>query len=603
MRRSIRFLLALTLVALLAPFLAAQRGTGNSTPPARPIGTIDSGPSIETSPTGKKLKEDAPVVFSAQTQLVLVPVTVTGKDGQPIHGLKKEDFELQEDSKPQPIATFEEVTTSVQRPTRATNPNEFSNVLSGGSDPRRISIILLDALNTPATDQIYARTQLVKYLAKSVDANRLQSLVLLDHKGLRMVHDFTSDSSQLVAALQKVASHPPTMSPQNVSDLQTGAPGYNDPSNATLMQQAAATGSIDAVIAISQFIQQGSDAAAARYQQAAAAEETLEALLHVADVYAGVPGRKSLVWVTGGFPFLLDDPATIPTPDLANLYLTTIKRLADANIAVYTVDARGLVSFASVQTTAGNGGGTTFNPNTSYNARLAGTTIDRQGLYETNLYQTFKEVADVTGGRAFTASNDLVAGFEQIDRDSGTYYMLGFYLDPKDNKAGWRKLKVKVNGQDAKLLYRSGFFVSRVMVNTGTTKQTEVLGALNSPVNATGINLHARWGKITPNGANREVEYFYGAYPGAITADPQQHAIDVDFVGLVFDKEGRQIGDPFGQLFAAPLQPADEAKLAKYGLVTGGSLTLAPGTYFVHFGIRDNKTGRLGTVIAPLTVQ
>jgi VWFA-related protein len=579
--------------------------------------------SLAAYPQGKSSKkEEGTVTFSANTQLVLVPVVVTGKDGQPIHGLKQNAFEVMENGKPQTISTFEEVTTTGNALERAkpiindSGATEYSNKLEGSSDPRRIFIIMLDALNTETTDQTRARSDLIKFLAKSVNANRLQALILFDQSGTHMVHDFTSDPAQLVAALKNVASRQPGLSSADRAALQTTAATANDLSPGTQIMQVP--GNPDAIAALMSFIQAGADANYARYKVAANAQQTLEAMLHLADVYAGVPGRKSLIWVTGGFPFVLDDPATIPSADLRVLYEITLRRLADANIAVYPVDARGLIGYNSVQTVAGNGTGTTFtatggdarltgtgqslNTGEDYGGRLTSGSIDNAGVIEAKLNATFKEFAGMTGGRAFTATNDLISGFEQIDKDSNSYYMLGYYLDPKSNRAGWRKLSVKVSGQDAKLLYRSGFFVSDITLNPGSTKTMEVLGALNSPVNAVGIALHERWGAIKPDGDSRDVQYVYGAYPGQIVAD-KDGQIDVDFVGIVFDKRGKQMGNPFGRTFVATLQAADVDKLAKYGLVTGGTLKLAPGDYTVHFGLRDNKTGRLGTVIAPLTVQ
>ena len=46
------------------------------------------------------------VTIRAQTRLVLVDVVVTDKKGQPITGLRAEDFTVEENGKKQKIATF-----------------------------------------------------------------------------------------------------------------------------------------------------------------------------------------------------------------------------------------------------------------------------------------------------------------------------------------------------------------------------------------------------------------------------------------------------------------------------------------------------------------
>ncbi len=526
---------------------------------------------------------------------------VLGKDGQPLHGLKKEAFQVTENGSVREVTTFEEVNTTSQTLEHTKDPNLFTNAIGGGTEPRRITIILLDALNTPAQDQVQARTQLIKFLAKSVDANHMQSLLALDQRGLTQIQDFTSDPKLLVAALQQVSNRPPAMNEKDKEAVGKGAPGSLDPNPGmgTMREVSGSTDPAAAMMRVLRFIGEGQDASAARFREGQLAEQTLTALYQIANVYAGIPGRKSLVWLTGGFPFKLDDPTSVPVPDLANLYQLTVQRLSDANIAVYPVDARGLVgeTYNLTETKIGTG---LIGPGP--NPRLAGQTIDPEGLFESQLTQTLTTVADMTGGRVFTARNDLIDGFRQVDQDSGTYYMLGYYLDPKGAKPGWRKLKVKLQGAEGKLLYREGFFATAATTNPGATKAMEIAQALHSPIDATGLAIRAKFLEQKPNGAQRDVQYLMGANPGAVVADASGQ-IDIEMFGIAVDAKNQPVGEPFQKSFVATLN-ADQAKqLAMYGLVDRGTFTLAPGTYTVHFGVRDNKTGRVGTVTAPLTVQ
>src|SRR5580658_10972940 len=104
------------------------------------------------------------VKFAAGAKLVLIPTLVTDKSGNHISGLKKEDFTVLENGAPQKIATFEEITSDAHRLSRPTNPNEFSNSVAGGSSNRRITVIVLDFINSRFADQVYARQDLLKYL-------------------------------------------------------------------------------------------------------------------------------------------------------------------------------------------------------------------------------------------------------------------------------------------------------------------------------------------------------------------------------------------------------------------------------------------------------
>ena len=83
--------------------------------------------------------------------------------------------------------------SDTHRLSRPNNPNEFSNSLAGGASNRRITLIVLDLINTPFTDQAYARKDMLKYLTQSVDQREPTALYTLTRSGIHVVHDFTTD--------------------------------------------------------------------------------------------------------------------------------------------------------------------------------------------------------------------------------------------------------------------------------------------------------------------------------------------------------------------------------------------------------------------------
>lgn len=150
----------------------------------------------------KDKENNSEVKFTARTELVLIPTLVTDKSGNHISGLQKEDFTVLENFSQRTIATFEEITTDphVSHPM---NANEFTNSLAGGPN-RRITVIVLDFINTPFTDQAFLRNELLKYLSQSLDRREPTGLFTLDRGGIHVIHDFTSDPGVLIAALHKV---------------------------------------------------------------------------------------------------------------------------------------------------------------------------------------------------------------------------------------------------------------------------------------------------------------------------------------------------------------------------------------------------------------
>lgn len=152
----------------------------------------------------KDKENNSEVKFTARTELVLIPTLVTDKSGNHITGLHKEDFTVLENGAEQKVATFEEITSDARRLSRPRNPNEFSNSVAGEASNRRVTLIVLDFINTRFADQAAARQDLLKYLTQSVDQREPTALYTLNRTGIHVIHDFTTDPRVLVAALHKV---------------------------------------------------------------------------------------------------------------------------------------------------------------------------------------------------------------------------------------------------------------------------------------------------------------------------------------------------------------------------------------------------------------
>src|SRR5438270_2140780 len=162
------------------------------------MGTPMEVPSRQQTPVDRK-----PLTFSSKAQYVLVPVIVTDKSQSPVKGLKKEDFTILENGKPQPVSSVEEINTGtapIKKEKSATD--EFSNSLDTGGQARRITIIALDLINTPVLDQSYARKSIIKMLASAPDDGSLIELVTIDSRGMKIIHSFSDDPKVLLSVMR-----------------------------------------------------------------------------------------------------------------------------------------------------------------------------------------------------------------------------------------------------------------------------------------------------------------------------------------------------------------------------------------------------------------
>jgi len=546
-------------------------------------------------------EQEGKVVFKSQTVLVQVPVIVTDKAGVHVHGLKKEDFKLLENGKEQKVTAFEEV-SAVKTPlvVSPNPPNTFSNLALSPEQPRSITVIAVDTINTSILDQAYARRELIKYLAKNLDSGQVLGLVVIGSKGLRVLSGITNDPKILISALKKASGEIPAMNGIDV-DAQAAA---SLPATGGTSELLGGLGPVEAEssakvqASVDQFVRNGEPLEAA-YYQSRAIETTMASFLDIAHSLAGIPGRKSLIWATGGFPFYLDTPSSVPGGDLSLMYERAMAALNEAQVSVYPVDARGLVNYLP----AADG---TIAPGSAADgiSHGMGRTVqsNNRSWLQSSTIDSLKDFADMTGGRAFYNRNDIHNGFERAADDSASFYLVGFYLDTHNDKAGWRKLQVKVQRKDVEVRSRTGFFVTKATVDPAASRQLDISTALLSPFDSTGIPVTVGWQGVADAGAKKKVGFAIHVPANGVTFDTaDSNRFDIDFVAQA-TKDGKAEAS-VAQVAKGALPPEKMAEIAAQGVRYSNALELPPGDYQVRFVVRDNLTGRVGSVSATLKVQ
>jgi VWFA-related protein len=549
--------------------------TSSSSPGSVPIHTADDEGKIE---------------YRTETILVQIPVVVTDNSGGHLHGLTKDNFRIFENGKEQGVSTFEElVSTNAKFPSSAIKPGEFSNLSWPGDQPRTVTVIALDTVNTPFLDQTYGRHELLKYLANSLDSGQVLALVIITSHGLKIVQGLTGDPEHLVQVLKKVSGQMPALQSVDI-DAQANAAAGDMPDVPVVTPGSDPSAALDA------FVERG-DAVYAQFQQQNAIETTMNAFLGIAWSLSGIPGRKSLIWATGGFPFSLSTPAAVPGGYLSTLYERAMQALSEAQISVYPVDVRGLVNTSPVadvtQSRARSG------------AALARQISNRAWLQQSSI-DTLNEFADMTGGKAFYNTNDLASSFKRAADDASSYYLVGYYLDTHNNHAGWRQLKVKVDKKDVEVRARKGFFVTNATIHAELSRSSDLSNALTSPIEGTGVPLTVKWLGVSGEGATKKAELQVHLPPNAVLIESgNPNHVNFDFAVATF-ADNSKTGKPTSTLSKTINTAISEAQIATVrsnGIGFRNTLEFSPGQYTVRVVIRDNVTGKVGSVTTPLTVN
>ncbi len=564
-------------------------GSGSFVQPgtnARNAAVLGKGNSLDFGPRSASAADEPKVEFRSESILVQVPVVVTDKSGNHLHGLKKDDFSLFESGKPVTPSVFEEMTASSTPIAPVAAPaGQFRNLTMEGTQPHNVVVVALDTVNTPFLDQAYGRRELVKFLANNVNPGEVLALMLITSHGLKVVQGLTGDPARLAQALKKASgevTRVETISTDAQADAATGD-----------MPTTAFSPYADPFDAIDSFVEYG-DAVEAQFLQQNAIETTMNAFLGIAYSLSGVPGRKSLIWATGGFPFTMNSPDSVPGGYLSLLYERTMLALNEAEISVYPVDIRGLVNTSIFS--EGNRSGSVSGLNASRQL------TNRMWLQQAK-FDTLNDFADMTGGKAFYNTNDVAGSFKRASDDGSSYYMLGYYLDTKNNKPGWRKLQVKLNRKDVEVRSRTGFFVTNATMNPMLSRNLDISNALHSPIEGTGVPMTVEWVTLASAGDKKKAVFFAHMPAGSLSFDPAaRDRLNFDFDALAYDKKGKEAGQATLN-FTKPI-PADQlASVRANGVGFKNALELSPGEYTVRFVVRDNVTGKVGSVTAPLKVD
>ena len=544
------------------------------------------------------------LTFSSRARYVLVPAVVTDKDGNPVARLTKEDFRLQENRKDQVIASIDEIVPmpgpSASYPT--TQNNVVSNELAIQSEgPRRLTIIALDMVNTPLLDQARSRQQVIEYFSKSLEPDSLYQIISIEKTGLVVLHDYTQSTADLIKTVKRIHSRfTPTESVDQAatSDFSskglilgpggaaTGTPGTTSVGPTTL------TYSIDPKSDFDGWVSAVSGAAErpyAAYLAAAAANSTLTAFHQIAQRTSGIPGRKSLIWITGGFPFSVD-PATarVSSGIPFGVYQHVMQELGDQMIALYPIDARGLLTLnvdATVHVTKSMNAFPTY--------ALADNTNRQRDVFD-----TMHSFADMTGGSAYLNTNDITGAVHSAAMDGAHYYLLSYPLDTNNRQPGWRRITLKAGKYTVRA--RMGYYLTQSTVNPVASASFDLDMALRSPFDYTGIPLRlVTKSQVDPQG--KKTVTFSATIPlSGIQVDASDRDNNHLFIEIAYAAL-RADGSSYGRqdkTYNLSLNAEQLSQFQSQGLGFGDSVELAPGSQRLRVVVRDNLNGRVGSVLA-----
>ena len=567
--------------------------------------------SLFASPAAASQSPQEPPLVRATTRAVLIDVIVHDKHGKPVADLGRDDFELLDNGQERKITLFSangDWPAAGGSGQAGAGPMTFSNSLvpSGA----HVTVFLFDELNTRLADQQFAKKEFLHYLRSLPQNEHVAVFVLGD--SLQLLHDFTQDSAALVAA---VSRRPNRASPE--AEVSNAAPTSSD----SLTGDKSTSAQWDSFLTSSNKLYMD-------YAELVRATRTAEALETIAAHLQSVPGRKTLIWISGGFPIQLGlhsnaDGATqsdltsrsrnisgrgtgggrqasgggrgsqraassgggggssnaassssqgSAIPGTGESFESDVARairaLNEADVAVYPVDARGLMTAGPFQADRAS----------------TGKRMKSRMPVDFN-YETLETLAEETGGRAFHQINELTSAIREADEDCRASYSLAFYAPSDQLDDSYHRLEVSIRRPGFSLRYRPGYVAtSRAAVVPSLAE------AITKPVAYAGIGFTAHLDRVD------------GGYKLKVTINPR----DITLV----QKDGKWAGSlqflvmvgKVEQLTTIPLNLSESLfqQIQKQGLVFGARVKTPPGTTGFSLGFRDVPSGLVGTLHVPL---
>ena len=289
-------------------------------------------------------------------------------------------------------------------------------------------------------------------------------------------------------------------------------------------------------------------------------------------------GRKSVILVSKGF---IHDQETRGFKDVTD----AARR---SNVAIYFVDARGLVA------TTGNFTASEGSPTDARDigATFADIALDAEGAVS---------MAETSGGFAIRNTNDLGAGLQRISRESRSYYLVG-YVPQNDRADGrFRQIEVKVKRPDVRVRARKGYYAVDAKAVTAANPgdlDPDVRRALDAPRDLADLPVRATALVFDQVGAGARVVVAADVDPKYFQLEPDDKQRLHGIVELAVAATHLGTGQVFGfeQTTELNLRPETKRQIDVWWYPVSRDFTLPPGPYQARVVVRDRNSGRMGSV-------
>jgi VWFA-related protein len=556
-------------------------------------------------------------VVRISVSLVQTDVVVTDKNDQIISDLNLDDFKVTENGKRQDVKFAQFVSGdagprldgSVTVAGQPVDPEVARNL--SARDLRRVFAFVVDDLTIPFEEIVTVRQMLTDFIDNRMRDGDLVAIVRVVG-GAGILQQFTTDKRILRLAVSRIT---PQLHPFSAFNNLATASSIRSEVAASLKEALGRDLPQEATSAANANLDASEDGTTRGFRALA----TLSMAGDVTNSMKALPGRKSLVLISGGLPMSesnlnqvnigLAPVSVVETRSYLGNVNYVLKQLIDrasrAGVVINTMDIRGLQASRGVSlfTDPGNEATSHLGTGNQGQGRLPSMgTFDNLSLDTLTGHQGLQALAEATGGVSAVNSNNFRTGLDKILARS-SYYLIAYTpTEPFDRK--YHKLEIKVTRPGAKVYAREGYFAIPDPPQGPQTKEAAIIKAAMSPLAKREIGLAGRlqYRFLPENVAEVDINLLVNANDLEFKQGANgKYQSSFDVVGFVVNSMGKSQGG-FSQTVAANLSPEDYKRAQTYGVSYTAHAQLPPGSYQLRAVVRESESGRLGSMSQYLEV-
>jgi VWFA-related protein len=513
-------------------------------------------------------------VFRSTSDLVLVNVSVRDSKGNPIRGLKPQDFTVLENGKEQKIASFDvedvanapEIVTAAPEATASGAPaaaaapaktKAAAPVAPRDARNHRLIVIFFDFTGMQPDEIERSVIAAQKFVDQQMTPQDIVAVVSFS-SSLKVDQDFTADKTLLAHALSRYT----TSSGEGYDAGSTGdTEGTPNDNNAFTADD-------------SDFNTFNTD-------------RKLQALESLCDALGNVPQKKSVIYFSSG--------VTRNGVENQTALRASVNAAVRNNVAIYSVSAVGLEAMPP--------GGTAENASLRGTSAYSGKATLNQNDASFAASETLSTLATDTGGKAFLDTNDFSAVFRKVEDDTSTYYVIGYHSSDRTQDGKFRRIQVRSTLKDAKLDYRRGYYAPADFAHaSGAQREDQLQSELDAEMPATDMSVYvaAAYFRLEDNRFYVPVSVVVPGSEIPFVKSTDQDRATLDLIGQVRDAASKF---PVGNVRETVKLAVDANRnVARKNVQYNTGFVLAPGSYTVKFVVRENETGKIGSFEATVTV-